>query len=312
MNPLKEEYKIKIGSLNFKTPFNLFLQNVCHESLDTMIMHKNLNVEGPDNKISKCSVILFKTKIVKSDIIDSSKFIKNKEKLASVLTLEMKQLFEIDFEIKETTYHLKIIYMSANTGGKPISYCPFQIIFDDINEGKIFKYFLEKYKNIYWQEYFEKTIPILPPYMYQYHFFLTKVNSRGDEDSRLIVLTDKYLLNIEYQINIMKKQELTPQDFELKLSKAKWILSIDSFEEMQMGGKNKKNKLSANEFMIKIKINNTKNKDFAKQNNLPYKKKTSVDFIFRNEKMCRFFVYQIKRLFFDINKTNNIKIIENV
>ena len=311
MKKNEEEFKIKIGSLNFNTPFNLFLKNVCHETLDTMIMHKNLNVVGADNKEIKASVILFKTKIVKSDIIDSSKFIKDKEKLNSVLILEMKQIHEVDFEMKESTYEVKIIYISANTAGKPLNYSPFKIAFDDINEGKIFKYFLEKYRNIHWQEYFEKTIPILPPYIYQYHFFLNKLNSRGVEDSRLIVLTDKYILNVEYQISFIKKAEVTPQDFEFKLVKTKWALSIDSFEEMQIIRKDKKKKLKLNEIIIKIKINSAKNKDFVtKQKNLPFKKKTSVDFIFRNEKIGLFFVYQIKRLFFDINKTNNIKISE--
>ena len=38
-----EDLKINIGSLNFNTPFNLFIKNICHETLDNMIMHKNTN-----------------------------------------------------------------------------------------------------------------------------------------------------------------------------------------------------------------------------------------------------------------------------
>jgi len=311
MKLTKELFKIKVGSLNFNTPFNVFLNNICHESLDTMIMHKNLDVEGFENK---CSITLFKSKIVKSDIIDSVKFVKNKSKLESVLIIEMKQLFDVDFDIKEDLFILKIIYITVNnSSNKPLNYSPFNIKFDDINEGKIFRYFLEKYKNIYWQEYFEKMVQILPPpYMYQYHFFLTKLNSRGDEDSRVIVLSDKYILNVEYQVILNKKTEQNQSDFEFKLLKAKWAISIDSFEEMQLIGKDKKKKFNGDEKMIKIKINNNKNKEFTKQKNLPFKKKTSVDFIFRNEKIARYFIYQIKRLYFDITKNNNIKIVENL
>ena len=259
MKITKKLFKIKVGSLNFNTPFNVFLNNICHESLDTMIMHKNLDVEGFENKVS---ITLFKSKIVKSDIIDSVKFVKNKSKLESVLILEMKQLFDVDFEIKEDLFILRIIYITVNnSSNKPLNYSPFIIKFDDINEGKIFRYFLEKYKNIYWQEFFEKMVPILPPYMYQYHFFLTKLNSRGDEDSRVIVITDKYILNVEYQVLLNKKTEQNQSDFEFKLLKAKWAISIDSFEEMQLIGKDKKKKFNGDEKMIKIKINNNKNKE---------------------------------------------------
>ena len=264
-----EDLKINIGSLNFNTPFNLFIKNICHETLDNMIMHKNTNVDGSENK---SSIVLFKSKLVKSDIIDSKNFINDKNKLSSVLTIEMNQLYNVDYE------------------------------------GKIFRYFLEKYKNIYWQEFFEKNIPILPPYIYQQHFFLKKLNSRGDEDNRIIVLTDKYLLNVEYQILVNKKGEQNQHGVDLKLYKAKWSLFIGSFEELQLIGKDKKKKLP--DLMIKIKLNTKKNKDFASKQKLPYKSKNAVDLIFPSEKICRYFIYQIKRLYYDITKTNNIKITE--
>ena len=304
-----EDLKINIGSLNFNTPFNLFIKNICHETLDNMIMHKNTNVDGSENK---SSIVLFKSKLVKSDIIDSKNFINDKNKLSSVLTIEMNQLYNVDYEIKENEYDLIVIYMCmSKEKGKDINYIQMTCKFDNINEGKIFRYFLEKYKNIYWQEFFEKTIPIHPPYIYQYHFFLTKLNSRGDEDNRLIVITDRYILNIEYQVLLNKKSELNQQDFEFKLYKAKWALSIEAFEELQLIGKDKKKKIKGDERMIKIKINNSKNKEFvSKDKNLTFKKKTSVDFIFRNEKIARNFIFQIKRIHFDITRNNTLKIVE--
>ena len=309
MDLTSTQFRINVGSLNFNTPFNVFLKNVCHETLDSMIMHKNLEIEGFEEK---CSIILFKTKLVKSDLIKTTNFHKDKSKLESVLILEMKQVFEVDYEIQENIFLLKLIYMTANnSSNKPLNYTQLNIKFDVINEGKIFKYFLEKYKNIYWQEFFEKTIPIHPPYIYQYHFFLTKLNSRGDEDNRLIVITDRYILNIEYQVLLNKKSELNQQDFEFKLYKAKWALSIEAFEELQLIGKDKKNKIKGDERMIKIKINNSKNKEFvSKDKNLTFKKKTSVDFIFRNEKIARNFIFQIKRIHFDITRNNTLKIVE--
>ena len=306
----KEDYKIKIGSLNFDTPFNLFLKNVCHETLDSMIMHKNLNIVIK-NQESKSSIILFKTKIVKSDIIDSVDFIKDKAKLSSVFILEMKQIYDIDFEIKDNIYNLNIITIDVNpTNYSSLIYPTFQIKFENINEGKIFRYFLEKNKNIYWQEFFENSNMILSPNYYQYHFFLTKVNSRGDEDSRVILLSERYLLNIEYQIIINKKAENLADKFDLKYSKPKWAIYFEALEEIQLIGKNKKKKLEHP--MIRLKYNTKKNKELAKKQKMEYKNKNSVDFIFIKEKICRFFIYQIKRLFYEITKNNNIKITENL
>jgi hypothetical protein len=48
-------------------------------------MHKNLEIEGFEEK---CSIILFKTKLVKSDLIKTTNFHKDKSKLESVLILE--------------------------------------------------------------------------------------------------------------------------------------------------------------------------------------------------------------------------------
>ena len=53
---------------------------------------------------------------------------------------------------------------------------------------------LNKYKILNWQIYFETKVPINPPYMYQNHYFLQKVNSRGKIQSRLTLLSNKVFL----------------------------------------------------------------------------------------------------------------------
>ena len=130
---------------------------------------------------------------------------------------------------------------------------------------------------------------------------------------KIIVLTDKYIFNVEYQILLNKKREQNQNDLEFKLLKSKWALSIEAFDEMQLIGKDKKKKFNGDEKMIKIKINTGKNKTFFDtRKTLPFKKKTSVDFLFRSEKIARYFIHQIKRIYFDITKNNNIKIVENL
>ena len=295
----------KIGSLNFDTPLNLFLKKICNETIESLIFHKNLYVEGNENK---CSIILLKNKIIKSDIIDSTDFVNDKTKLDSVFILELRRIIEMYSKEKDNIFYLTISYLanaSISDLGKLI------IKFDKSEEYKIFKYFLEKQKNIVFQEYFEKLIPILPPFYYQYHFFLQKLNSRGDEDSRIILLTNQYILNIEYQFNDNKKNDISLHDYDYKLSKPKWALSISAFDEMQLIGRDKKKK-KTNYLMIKIKINQKENKDFVNRNKLPYKNKNFVEFIFYDENICRFFIYQIKRIYFDISNKKFIKITENI
>ena len=47
----------------------------------------------------------------------------------------MKQLFDVDFEIKEDLFILKIIYITVNnSSNKPLNYSPFNIKFDDMYE----------------------------------------------------------------------------------------------------------------------------------------------------------------------------------
>ena len=309
--PKEEElFKLKIGRLNFDTPLNLFLKEICKENLESIIIHKNVDIIADNEPQKKCSLILLKKSVVKSDIIDSKDFINDKNKLDSVLILEMKRIFNIDFEIKDNIFYLKIIYITI-TGQSTLNLHALQVKFVNLNDGKIFKFFLSKQKNIIWQEFFEKTIPIPPPFYYQSHFFLQKLNSRGDEDNRIIVLTDKYLSNFDYEITLNKKNENQKiQEYDYKLQKIKWALYIGAFEELTLIGKNKKKK--SNFLSVKIKINKQLNKTFINKNKLPYKNKTTIEFVFHFEKVCRFFIYQIKRIHFDCGENKNLKIIENL
>lgn len=296
---------LKIGLFNFNTPLNVFLKKICHDTIESLILHKNLYIEGCENK---CSLILLKNKLVKSDIIDSKKFINDKSKLDSVFILDLKRIIQIDTEEKQEVYFLIISYLNE---GSISNLAKLIIKFETSDEFKIFTYFLEKQKNLVFQQFFEDSIPILLPFYYQFHFFLQKLNSHGDENSRIILITNQYILNIEYQFNDPKKGDASLHDYDYKLSKPKWALSIAAFDEMQLIGRDKKKK-KLNYIIIKIKINQKENKDFVYSNKLPYKNKSSVEFIFQEEKICRLFIYQIRRIYYKITTKKTIKITENL
>ncbi len=223
------DFQFTIGRLNFDTPLKLFL-DLINEKFESMIFHKNL-LEQETQK--ECSILLLKEKLVKSSPIVS------KEKPSNILIIEIKRLVDIDLEYSGNYFIVKLSYIndiSVDNLGK------ITLRFDNQREAQIFKYFAEKEKIVAWQQFFERSLTIQEPFYYQFHFFLKKVNSRGDQESRVIVLTNEYILNIDYQIIINKKNDISGNEFIFKLHKPKWALSIKSFEELQLIEKDKKNK----------------------------------------------------------------------
>lgn len=290
----KFDYNFKVGGLNFNTPLNIFLKEFCNEEFESMIFHKNLMIQEYKKE---CSIFILKGKIIISNLINSSTFEKEK-KDPTLLKLEIKRIFDIDIEPTENYTELKILFIneaSIDNLGK------LTLRFENQKEAQIFRYFSEKEKMNAWQQFFEKSIPIPEPYIYQCHFFLKKVNSRGEQDNRVIVLTNEYILNIDYQI--IKKND---SEFMFKLHKPKWALYIKSFEELQLVEKEKKKQ----NFVIKIKINQKENRSYVNDKKLPFKNKSSTEFIFQNEKICRFFIFQIKRLYSAFGEKKFINVIE--
>ena len=292
----KNDFDFKIGRLNFDTPLKLFLDK-CKEKFESMIFHKNL---WDQEAQKECSIILLKEKLIKSPIIDSG------TPSNQILGIEIKRIVDIDLEPSGNYFFVKLLYINDISVDH---LAKINLRFDNIKEAQIFKYFVEKEKINSWQQFFEKSLPIPEPFYYQFHFFLKKVNSRGDQENRVIVLTNEYILNIDYQIIINKKNDIFGNEFVFKLHKPKWALSIKSFEELQLIEKDKKK--STRYFMIKIKVNQKENKNYVNDKKLPFKNKSSTDVIFQNEKICRFFIFQIKRLYYSLNEKKYIKVTES-
>lgn len=291
-----KDFDFKIGRLNFETPLKLFLDK-CNEKFESMIFHKNL---WDQETQKECSIILLKEKLIKSPIIDSTP-------PSQILGIEIKRIVDIDLGSSGNYFFVTLLYINDISVD---NLAKINLRFDNFKEARIFKYFVEKEKINSWQQFFEKSLCIQEPFYYQFHFFLKKVNSRGDQENRVIVLTNEYILNIDYQIQINKKNDIFGNEFVFKLHKPKWALSIKSFEELQLIEKDKKK--STRYFMIKIKVNQKENKTYVNNNKLPFKNKSSTDFIFQNEKTCRFFIFQIKRLYYSLNTDKKyIKVTES-
>lgn len=284
----KNDIIFKIGRLNFETPLKKFLDSV-HQTFESMIYHKNLFEQETQKE---CSIILLKGKLIKSPVITASPATQDKSN--PILILDIQRILDLYLEPSGNYFIIKLTYINdiSLDNQKPMT-----LRFENQREAQIFKYFVEKEKINAWQIFFEKNIPIPEPFYYQYHFFLKKVNSRGEQENRVIVLTNEYILNIDYQI--IKGKEPGAPEFSFKLHKPKWALSIKSFEELQLIEKDKKKKTPS--FMIKIKVNKNDNKTYVMEKKLPFKNKNSTDFMFQNEKSCRYFIFQIKKLYYNLN-----------
>jgi hypothetical protein len=296
----KFDYNFKVGRLNFNTPLNIYLKEFCKEEFESMILHKNIFIQELKKE---CSVFILKEKLIISNLINSDTFSNDDKKDPTIHRFEIKRILDVDIDpTANDTSEVKITILNG-TSIEEVRYFTFKFV--NQKEAQIFKYFIEKEKMSSWQQFFENSqnSPIPEKFIYQYHFFLKKVNSRGEQEQRVIVLTNEFILNIDYQI--IKKNE---NEFIFKLHKAKWALSIKSFEELQLVEKEKKK----NNFVIKIKVNQKENKNYVNENKLPFKNKSSTEFIFQNEKICRFFIFQIKRLYasFGLGDKKFINVIE--
>lgn len=295
----KFDYNFKVGRLNFNTPLNIYLKEYCKEEFESMILHKKILIKEQNKE---CSVFLLKEKLIISNLINSETFSNDNKKDPTIYKYEIKRILDIDLD--PTGSDASEVMVTILKGTSIDDVVKFTYKFENQKEAQIFKYFVEKEKMTAWQQLFENSpnAPIPEPFIYQYHFFLKKVNSRGEQEQRVIVLTNEHILNIDYQI--IKKNDI---EFTFKLHKAKWALSIKSFEELQLVEKEKKKQ----NFVIKIKINQKENKtNVNNDKKLPFKNKNQTEFIFQNEKICRFFIFQIKRIYATFGEKKFINVIE--
>ena len=240
--------------------------------------------------------MLLKGKLVISPLIESN------TPPSPIEIIEIKRFIDVELNASGNYFYVILRYIKEPSVD---NLAELNLKFDNQKEAQIFKYFVEKEKINAWQLCFENESSIQDNFYYQYHFFLKKVNSHGDEENRVIVLTNEFILNIDYQIVAGKKTEFG-QEFNFKFSKPKWAMSIKSFEELQLIETDKKKK--TNYHMIKIKVNQKENKAYVTDKKLPFKNKSSTDFIFQSDKLCRYFIFQIKRLYYNLNEKKYIKV----
>lgn len=278
----KYDFDFQKGKLNFDTPLNIVLRDHCKVSMSDLICRKDIKC----TELSKdCSILILKDSIVLTEVINNSNITKEKESKDIILRkIEYSIIHDtvVDSNASSTLY-LDLIKEMPPGNFEKVTLC-----FSNIEDTMISKHFIEKQNQLYWQKFFETNIPLYDSDYYQAHFFLTKLNRRGKEDCRVMVLTDKFILNIEYSSNLGKSYDI------IKLHKPKWAVAIESFEELQVSSKEKKKGY----LMLKIRINTSTNKKIVTESKYTFKNKSNTEFMFDNEQKMNLFIFQIKRLYF--------------
>lgn len=288
----KCDTKMKIGEINNDTPVIYAIKKFFGKHPNSYIKHKQLMVL-PNEK--DMFVFLFDDEIIFSNVFEIDKPMKNIHN-PSLFKLEYKTLYSIIPEITDskTLLHLNQIKTSTFESFNTVI-----LSFKIQRDLFIFMHLIEKHRRIAWQFYFERFIPLPPPHIYQNHYFTEKINRKGKQQERVIVLTDRFIFNIEYSLKNSGEDIKIGTNCLFELKEAKWAIPIECFQELIVQSKE--------ECSLKIVVNQGLGKKIAKKNNLPEKDRGDIDLIFYYVNNFSNFIFNVKRLYFSI-KNENLKI----
>lgn len=153
-----------------------------------------------------------------------------------------------------------------------------------------------KQKTLAWQMFFEEKIKNI---IYQSHFFLEKVNDRGKQQSRVILVTDKvkvyliqFLFNVSFTVNLNKENIF-------EIDEIKWAMAIESIKTMVIY---KKKALE-----IKLLLDKNINKKVVEENKMKLKNKSERVFLLYSNEDYKQFIFHIRRLYY-FRKTSFLQI----
>ena len=284
-----EKYDIhfKAGRLNFNSPLNIFLRDYAKATLDDLLYHKDIQITEFKKE---CSAFIMKNALIISNVVNAQTFQAEKDPI--ICRINYEKIYDLEINKSETNTYTLVISL-INDASLEI-FLKLNLIFNEENDAIIFRYFLDKQKTMYFHNFFEVNVPIEDPHYYQNHFFLKKINSHGEKETRVMVITNQFILNIEYTITIVKHNNIWESEMIFKLHKPKWAISIEAFEELSTVEKEKKK----GNLLVKIRINKDENKKIVTERRLPHKNKNQTEFMFYDEKSYHLFIFLIKKLSF--------------
>ena len=178
--PEKEKKKENKTNLNLEYVINTYT-NYC---IDDYLIHSKIFLEY-DN--SEAFIILLKECILLSfEILEEKKIIVDNPIISIIL---FTQLYNFDLTINPGDLNsIILLYFDNTLENKVESKLNFNFSKDSI----LVHHFIKKYYILNWQKTYEEII--LKDYLdeiYQYHFYIKKINSRGKSQDRILMLSNK-------------------------------------------------------------------------------------------------------------------------
>ena len=280
-------HELKTGELNYETPIKNFLLNILKINLNSYIIHEEINLIPPSQThfifILKEFILITKTFdfAQMNSIGYFSEFIIEK--------INYLKIFSINSETLSNSSIINLTIFNSDNFENKENFKFYKFCFDNYYSGIINMNIIEKLIIKNYQIFFENNVPINLPLFYIEHFFVKKINTKKKIQKRIILITNKLLLNIFYN-----KINLNENNFVFEINKIKWAISLESLNNIEI--------INKNELKLKINFDKKINKKKVNELKFTHKDKKNYIFIFYNLNNFNKFIYQIKNLFSNLTQ----------
>lgn len=280
-------YDLKSGELNYETPIKNFLLNILKINLNSYIIHEKILLIPP----SKTHYIF----ILKEFILITQTFdfahINSIENFRNLIVEKINYLniFSMNSETSSSSSLINLFIFHSDNFENEENFKFFKLCFNNFYSANINMNVIEQLIIKKWQIFFENNVPINFPLFYIEHFFVKKMNRKNKIQKRIILITNKLILNITYNFN--KNNE---KNFLFEIHKIKWAIALESLNNIEI--------INKNEFKLKINFDKKINKKKVNEFKFSNKDKKNYIFIFYNLNNFNKFIYQIKNLIFNLLK----------
>lgn len=280
-------HELKTGELNYETPIKNFLKNILKINLNSYIIHEKINLI-PASKAH--FIFILKEFILITKTFDFAQ-INSIENFSDFIIEKINYLkiFSINSDTLSTSSIINLTIFNSDNFENKENFKLYKFSFDNFYSGIINMNIIEKLIVKNYQIFFENNVPINSPLFYIEHFFVKKINTKKKIQKRIILITNKLLLNILYN-----NKNLNENNFVFEINKIKWAISLESLNNIEI--------INKNEFKLKINFDKKINKKKVNEFKFTHKDKKNYIFIFYNLNNFNKFIYQIKNLFFNLSQ----------
>jgi hypothetical protein len=194
----------------FKTPIQQILKRFCDNNINDYIFHTKIFLEYDDEN---AFIFIFKNSIVFthlslddsmsiSPISPSKENITNNEKNQTanpnpiIYIIKFSHVYYYELQVNENDGNHVIIQFFENDY---IKKSEIKLKFSFLKDSYFIHHFIKKYYILFWQKLFEESVLLEnKTQIYNYHFFVKKLNRWGSLQDRILLITNRVKLSLKY------------------------------------------------------------------------------------------------------------------